>query len=156
MLTPDAVASFFQGIARLYVPDSVEVELLERATSCPVRGMVGWDVDRWRILADETLTPRSLLTLLFHELAHVHYGEVEKQQNAWSWDRAVFTGQQTVAAALRRQGWVVQGKGEQVTKSEDRANGWAVRQVDQWLPVLDCIENVGTQVKQQLKGVYIP
>ena len=151
MLTADVVASFFQGISRLYVKDAVEVELLTRARSCPVQGMVGWDVDRWRIIADRAMTPKALLVLLFHELGHIHFGDATRTQNSWSWDRAVFTGQQTVAAALRRQGWVVQGQEPETKPSEDRVNEWAVRQVRTWLPVLDAIRNAQETAKRTVE-----
>lgn len=135
-----ATVQVFEGVGLHLVGDAVKVELVTMAADAPMSGTVRWDrgAGCWRVLAADQVKGRRLLFLLFHELAHVVSGDVDKQQGLLGLDRAIMTGaaRATAETDVRRRALERAGSGKYADR-EQHADAWAERLTARVWPVVE-------------------
>lgn len=134
----------------------VDVELAPRAASAPVRAMLGWSAEhqRWHVLADSALTPKQLNWILHHEAAHVRHGDATRAHRISDLDRAMFAGDGTAGAAIRRHGWIASYQTPIAHVEEKAADAWADEKARQTWRILEAAEKAAITAIMKMKGRY--
>jgi len=136
----ETVVAVVSGLWSAYTGDAVRVELLPKSERFPVRCVLTWDGDSWRVFADEQLDAKRLLVSLGHELGHIVNGHIGKRgtlRNAVI-TRATFTGEVPSPTTDRElTWWDAESKRAQVQREEKEANQFAVEFVRRWESVID-------------------
>jgi hypothetical protein len=150
MTTNACVTEFFTDVFwKVYCADSLVVELVDGCAETTVQGCVGWDVVRWRILANKHLTPRSLHVVLFHELAHILFGDTRRGDvHDWDRRRAAMTGK-GLLADIREQRQLWHDASKAFAGRESKAHAWGTEHAAKWWPTLAAID---TAIENALKG----
>jgi len=138
-----AIVALVEGLAPLWVSESVKVELRPAAGSSPFRAMVGYDGRLWRILVADELRGSDLMHTLFHELAHVALGHVSKDYT-WSavelaYDRALMAGtadRRDESQFWKRRASYDAERWKREAQRDRAADAWAAGALARWWPVL--------------------
>jgi len=90
-----AIAHVFErGIAD-DTGERVTIELVDgKGAGAGLRGCVGWDGNRWRILLDAGVSDWQFWKHCWHEYAHIHYGDVARSGTVTTFaeDRRLLAG----------------------------------------------------------------
>ena len=132
----EAIALFVEQAAKHYTRDPLKIELLDgpgAGAGTRLQGTVGWIGDGWHVKMNRNSSDWQLFKRLWHEVAHVHYGDTPKVVDSNGHiDRPTIAGVKNAFTEARLGAYL-----KQDAAREARADEFALDQAERFLPVLN-------------------